>query len=61
MLHEAADVVERKDAEAVDALGLEVMLGRLYRVLEGGEGMGGEFGGFGGATGRDVYCLGLGF
>ena len=57
MLHESADVVEREDAEAVDPLGLEVVVGGLDRMGEGGEGVGGEFWVFGGAAGGDVDRL----
>ncbi len=51
-------MVEREDAEAVDSLGLEVVLGGLDGVFEGGEGVGGEFWVFGGAAGGDVDRLG---
>ena len=57
MLHESADVVEREDAEAVDPLGLEVVLGGLYGVAEGVKGMGGEFWVVGGAAGGDIDRL----
>ena len=57
VLHEAADMVEREDAEAVDMLDLEMLLGSLNGVGEGGEGVGGEFWRFGGAAGGDVDRL----
>ena len=57
MLHESADVVEREDAEAIDPLGLEVVLGGLDGMGEGGKSMGGEFWVFGSAAGGDVDRL----
>ena len=56
MLHESADMVEREDAEAVNPLTLEVVLGGVNRVSKRVKGMGCEFWLVCGAAGGNIYC-----
>ena len=56
VLHESADMVEREDAEAINLLGLEVVLSGVNRVAECVEGMSGEFWLVSSSASGNIYC-----